>query len=453
MKTIISPVGLSLINNFFKGKSKGGGECKGLEGYRDDLNEAGSAKNYGAYLIENAREALKSDILAWAEKTENACAEFTSIKKLEEKFPDEEFEIHLLPSDTVLSKFMAEIISDIRLWKNHLNRVTQIIQEHHIEGLQVEDENDFIQIGMKSLTRKIEDFLDKVPDPQTNLLLNITGGYKATIPYLTIWGQIYGIQLFYTFEDTLKKSNQLIKIPQAPIDFDFTILDDYYDTVKILKNKSGYKFDDFKQELIKKGLKYNLKDITNLTESNILEKDEKKNEINLSLIGDIFLRRFENLRSKGIRNAYSNLFGNIIELKVFKFYAEKYSSTEVQHSITFWENKQKMLELDVFIESKNFVTAVEVKPLNGFKEIKSKFEENKFDYLLSKYSDKSVKLEFILYSHAEIPDSVLDQITELQSANQNKFKEIIWKRLDLNIGDPQKKIQWKVDNNKFKGII
>ena len=115
MKTIISPVGLSLINNFFKGKSKGGGECKGLEGYREDLNEAGSANKYGEYLVECAREALKTDILTWAEKTENACAEFASIKKLHKKLTDVKYKINLFHTHTILSKFMHYISSAIKL--------------------------------------------------------------------------------------------------------------------------------------------------------------------------------------------------------------------------------------------------------------------------------------------------------------------------------------------------
>ena len=60
-----------------------------------------------------------------------------------------------------------------------------------------------------------------------NILLNITGGYKATIPYLTLMGQIYNLPIYYTFEETPGHQSELIRIPQAPIAIDWGLFEKY----------------------------------------------------------------------------------------------------------------------------------------------------------------------------------------------------------------------------------
>jgi len=45
-----------------------------------------------------------------------------------------------------------------------------------------------------------------------NIIINITGGFKATIPFLTILAQLNGCPMYYIFEDT----DALIKIPNIP---------------------------------------------------------------------------------------------------------------------------------------------------------------------------------------------------------------------------------------------
>ena len=64
-----------------------------------------------------------------------------------------------------------------------------------INGLQIKKIEDFSDRGMPTLMRRISQ-LDN-----GQLVINITGGYKATVPYLTILSQIDQIPLFYTFED------------------------------------------------------------------------------------------------------------------------------------------------------------------------------------------------------------------------------------------------------------
>ncbi len=231
-KKIITPVGLSLFTNFFKGEDEGGGDCEGLEDYYESLKNSRSATKYDERDIKDARDILKPEIQEWATNTKNACAELTSIRKIQGEFPNDEFKVYLLPSDTVVSKFAAEIISEDEVWEKQLNRVNEVIAEPYIEGLQVENEQNFIQKGMKFLIEKIDDFVKSYP---MNLVLNITGGYKATIPYITIMGQIYNVPLYYTFEESEEISTQPIRIPQTPIDINMGLFEKYSHLFKQLE--------------------------------------------------------------------------------------------------------------------------------------------------------------------------------------------------------------------------
>ncbi|MGB9762395.1 MAG: hypothetical protein ACPLW7_00015, partial [Minisyncoccia bacterium] len=55
-----------------------------------------------------------------------------------------------------------------------------------------------------------------------NVIINITGGYKATIPYLTILGQVNKCPIYYIFEDT----DATIKIPYVPIDINWRVFEE-----------------------------------------------------------------------------------------------------------------------------------------------------------------------------------------------------------------------------------
>ena len=53
-----------------------------------------------------------------------------------------------------------------------------------------------------------------------NLAINITGGYGATLPYLTIFAQLEGVSLYYNFEG----KDALITIPRVPLAIDTSLI-------------------------------------------------------------------------------------------------------------------------------------------------------------------------------------------------------------------------------------
>jgi len=85
-----------------------------------------------------------------------------------------------------------------------------------IKGLQVKNRDEFVRTGMVNLLNRIfrisNDFWD-------NIIINITAGYKATIPYLTVLAQINKCPIYYIFEDT----DALVKIPNIPLNIDWNI--------------------------------------------------------------------------------------------------------------------------------------------------------------------------------------------------------------------------------------
>ncbi len=209
---IITPVGLSLITNY--DRDKGGNWNK------HDYNAL--KKERASEYVKNSRIGVLKKGIEKFVKSDNASAEISSIRKIVEKFPKNEFYVSLLPSDTVLSLMTAELIKESKILES--SQVKEVTVEAFIQGLQVDDEQDFIQKGMKNLIRKISDFKNQ---EQGGLLINITGGYKATIPYLTLMGQIYNIPLYYTFEETSGKNTELIRIPQTPIDINYGLFEKY----------------------------------------------------------------------------------------------------------------------------------------------------------------------------------------------------------------------------------
>ncbi|MEO0293605.1 MAG: putative CRISPR-associated protein [candidate division WOR-3 bacterium] len=207
MKKVITMVGASIFENYFEKNCD-----KTIKNYYDNLKE----KREKDWDNEKSRIArLKNAVKNWIESESDKkiiSAEIKSLVKLKEELKDD-FEIYLLSSDTILSKLAGEILKDI---------LPQLINNRRIEaevisGLQIWDRKEF-NTGMSNLISKIYNIAGGYWE---NVIINITGGYKATIPYLTILAQINRCPIYYIFEDT----DALIKIPIIPIDIKWSIFE------------------------------------------------------------------------------------------------------------------------------------------------------------------------------------------------------------------------------------
>ncbi|MBE0427720.1 MAG: putative CRISPR-associated protein [Nitrospirae bacterium] len=117
--------------------------------------------------------------------------------------------IALLSTDTEDGKFCAEV--NKRVLKE-LNWCT-VLEPMVIKGLKTkkirEDEDiskSFKEAGLNSLKEKVESLLNR--QEYTEKYFNITGGFKATIPFITILSFEKGMSLIYLYEE----SNDLIII-------------------------------------------------------------------------------------------------------------------------------------------------------------------------------------------------------------------------------------------------
>lgn len=225
MKTLVTPVGTSLFTNYLNDNSN--------DGYRrayETIRKSPAADwNEYDYDIDD----LRTTSFAYVEsKRETASAELQSIAKIQDELQDD-INVRLLASDTIVSRLAAEILAD--------ETVASVLRDQGtvefdagpdvITGLQVDSPKTFSNEGMTNLIRKIDSISANAGGRQATAI-NITGGFKATLPYLTIWAQLHRVPLYYNFEDT----DALIRIPQAPLVIDWGLIERHSDILMQIDN-------------------------------------------------------------------------------------------------------------------------------------------------------------------------------------------------------------------------
>lgn len=270
-KKIITMVGTSLIRNFLNENEN---EITKIN--VDMLSERNSNDKDQE---KDRYYRLKRDIEDWISRNENiedVSAEIKSLSKIKKELEIEDLEIYLFASDTLNSLLAAEVIEKVLVEIYHFERVKCEI----IIDLQVKDREKF-KNGMSNLIYKIYEI---AAGNWSDVFINITGGYKATTPFLTILAQLNGCQMFYVFED----SDALIKIPNIPFDtevLDYKNLCQYYEMLEALKKgiSSLDEYHKFKQGEFYKRYCF------------LIWEDEKYKLMELNPIGQIV---FQNLQQR-----------------------------------------------------------------------------------------------------------------------------------------------------------
>lgn len=218
MKTIITTVGTSIFTNLTKD-----GENEKIARKYEDLKEIRfSDWEKNKPTIETLRSLVNTVIKKRGEK---ASAEIESILKIAK---GEKVIIHLLATDTILSVLAAEIIKDWFKDKQTVHFNAQYGQDV-IQNLQVENLTDF-KVGLTNLVTRFYSIVQQYYNPN-DYILNITGGYKGLIPFVTILGQITKISIQYKFEDT----EGIIEIPRLPIQRNNELFEKYTDVFQQLE--------------------------------------------------------------------------------------------------------------------------------------------------------------------------------------------------------------------------
>jgi len=242
-----------------------------LDNNESDIEDIEDIEDQYFNELENYIEKLKKNIKSSIKNYDSA--EISIIKKIYEQNPN--LEVYLIATDTLPSYIAAEIINE---YLNRKKNINSYFDESYVIKNLVVKSNDKFQDGVLNLIKKLYDISGGYFE---NLAISFNGGYKALIPYITIFAQLNRIPLYYLFEE----SNEIIKIPQAPIDIDWSIFLKYRKLIeKLYEGLDEEEWKIFKRE-------------NNLEELNdIIEKIEIDGKIllGLNLIGRMFYEEFKN---------------------------------------------------------------------------------------------------------------------------------------------------------------
>lgn len=397
----------------------------------------------------------------------NACAEISSIlaieSELKKSLKDDEtlsLTIHLLCTDTILSPLCAEVIA------KYLSRKGYMVAFHEQENIVSEIKNsnfksDFIirdlRVDSKGNYEKgfmnLIEQLDKLKLGK-NDILNITGGYKAIIPILTLYGQLKEIPLKYIYnESELDKTNELVTVGNLPINFDYSIFEDNYiafESIKPDKKPQNLpSIDEFKKTLEEEKIYDELK--------NIFLIQVENDKVGLSVLGKMLYHDYENsLKEDGFN--MSNLLGKVMEIKVFEFFNKQFPNQTILGKPIGQSPEGSPYDLDVFVETENEVWGIEVKPENvkvlnseattDKKSIQYKCEVGAFRCAIDEYKEK-LKLVIFMYHHKEPNTYQKDAFLELRSIENNLCKNFMW----LWVKPPIKykgNVNWSISTDNVK---
>lgn len=232
---VITTVGTSIFENYqtINGKK--------LPFYDELENSSyGDRGNLLTYINELKND---KDLLRWIEKNiEISSAEISSLLTIKKEITDS-LEVYLIATETILSRIAAEIIqtklngysiSGGKKIKVYFDADKKAPESDVIQGLNVKNADHFTDIGLPNLIERLRELNIN----NEEIILNITGGYKGVIPYLTIMGQLFnGVDTMYLYEE----SEKIIKIPDLPINFDWVVQEKFFSLcmIKNIENSEG----------------------------------------------------------------------------------------------------------------------------------------------------------------------------------------------------------------------
>lgn len=336
MKKVITTVGTSLITNYQQEKNGGTlqGDFNSIDSVVDDLKPLDSSEYDGGknkIAIETIKKVMQSKWLQgvrWEEKrdawvldskaTENAkaSAELSTLYRIREKYKFDT--VYFICTDTALSVLAAECMKDYSPLLKGID--VRIIR---IPNLKVNDYDEFKKNGLSNLVKEIVLIIKQ--DSAEDLLMNISGGYKAFIPFLTVLTQIYKIPSFYIYEE----SEQLIQFPQLPINFDWEFAQAFARLLK--RDAKGVLYFDYEKDIDEKVLQ-------TFIDHGLLEKNNGSfifSEVGLiyGLFASEFCRNQKEKREK-VRFAHDQtLNGHFAEYKWMEYYYNSSLPLRIFHSV------------------------------------------------------------------------------------------------------------------------
>ncbi len=349
-----------------------------------------------------------------------ASAEISSILKIKDAT-----EIYLIATDTILSRIAAEIIvSTLDGFKKENGSTLNVFfdtEEDVITGLKINNPQAFQEIGLPKLIER----LVSLGVNKEQIILNITGGYKGLIPFLTILGQVYdNVKLVYLYE----KSDDVIVIPKLPINFNAGIAEDYsvYLDSEYLVNPVNAAIN---KELEDSLLVYKVDDRYKLTSVGRLLREYVLNNT-------LFLTK--------------TTLGYGFEVLVFEYYHKMYKgSYNVARGVKSINNKSVDSDLDLLLSNGNKYICVSVKAFNQLrandKYIKAQrqFANHVAFFLNNQLNLISYHQVIYLYENRNISE-INDQLIGLRFVLKDSFPdasfEVYYVEIPTNQKDPYQNV-------------
>jgi CRISPR/Cas system-associated protein Csm6 len=414
---IITTVGTSIFTNY-QNKNKvlrtySDFRYKDINTIIEDLDNTTSASDYtNSRYLGNIMRVKQVISKLWIAK-EKSCAELQTLYKIAEE-TEEELEVYLLATDTVLSVLACELIKEYLLTvKTIKNRKVSCVFNNDVNaadtsivvGLQIKDAGEFENKGVDNLLTIVDKFIGN----SVNSIFNISGGYKIVIPYLTLYAQIKKISLKYLYEDENKGSENesvLLSVPILPFSYDISAVYRYYlllqDGKDFISN-NHQKDDEIAALLIEECNKLGL-----------------LNGKKVSALGKLFKSYIMDFFAEG--KSSLGFFMEYKLLQYFQYYDEESKKGRVLQSVeieamTEEDIKPKGNEIDIFIETdkfyvfdelikegkrglrkplKNSYIPIEVKPLGGINMKQYEAFLNRVNEFWSECLPKEVRI--IVYS-------------------------------------------------------
>lgn len=451
---IITTVGTSIFTNYQKKEVEMAWEdadnYRGISDYRKLEAKNDSASQYSTSDYKKAEDKIEQFWLqgikkvgeAWivSKNTPNrhASAEITSILEIAKKIRNEdvnaEIEVQLLATDTALSVSAAKLIG-LFFENSDMVSVREFVKEtDFVASLGVKPKsgdiaNAYYDAGLQNLVDKLMGeggIIKKAKKNEFNPVINFSGGYKSTIPVLTIIAQLEGIPMYYIYED----SDHLMEVGNLPFSFDWGIME--------------YLHPFLDNALIKDSLQFNAAGLNDKTLRSLLSNKlivNKGDAYELSPMGNILLTYFREQSS-----SKPSIFGEYIEKKLFQFYVEKYRDKKdlpqeggTLSSLPFHGVPYKVgsdsgdfdLVLEKTVDGINYFIACEVKSISNIrdKEDDKKKLKGQFRKYATCFSDtfNGKKLSEIRLIIHLLPYQKQYIYLELM----NEFEEYVKKELDL----------------------
>ncbi len=143
-------------------------------------------------------------------------------------------DVVFLHTDTEDGRVCAEVVAEILRAKRAVAP-----RLRRVPGLQVLDATAFRRRGVQALFAELDALRAAAPDAE--VVLNITGGFKSVVPYVTLYGVVHLLAVHYIFE----RSDQLLRLPQVPLQYDYERLGRASEALRRLRAEGALDRADF----------------------------------------------------------------------------------------------------------------------------------------------------------------------------------------------------------------